>query len=121
MDFTIELINSPVDLDTLHKICERGFGNMVKGVVDVEKRIVALGSEMHVDEEQYLLELGSQQKDLWGINIRPALTFPESVEFDSMINLRPRQGNHTRSIEDADTRKLIIEIIQELIYPNHVR
>ena len=88
---------------------------MVKAVVDIQKGIMAIGAEMHVDEEAMLLELGSKQANLWGINIYHEMTFPDMVEFDSMINLRPSQKNMTRGVDDPEIRQQIISIVSELV------
>jgi len=93
------------------------FGNFVKAVVDVEKQIMALGGELHADEEALLLERGSRQHNLWGINLYPELQGEEFIEFDSLINLRPIQGNRTRGIDDAGIRQRIKEIVNSLILP----
>ena len=85
---------------------------MVKGVVDVEKGLLAIDAEMHADLEQYLLANGSDQFDLWGIN----LYFDgDLVEFDSMINIRPSQGNRSRDVEDAATRQKILAIVDKWV------
>ena len=76
---------------------------------------MSLGGELHSDEEAALLAQGSSQGDLWGINVYPDKPRPEWVEFDSMINVRPRFGNRSRSVEDPDTRNLILEIVDALI------
>ena len=91
------------------------FGNMVKGVVDLERETLALDAELHSDLEALLLETGSKQKDLWGINLYPDLQGEEFVEFDSMINVRPSQGNHSRGVEDAATRKRISDVVAKRI------
>jgi hypothetical protein len=93
------------------------FGNFVKAVVDVKKGIMAVGGELHADEEALLLEKGSQQRDLWGINLYLELQGDEFIEFDSLINLRPTQGNHTRGVNDAGIRQKIKEIVNSLILP----
>lgn len=113
------LIDTPIALEQLKIYAGQGFGNMIKAVIDVEKGIAAVGAELHADEEQFLLEQGSGQKNLWGINIRVAEAFPECVEFDSMINLRPGQGNLTRSVEDENARKQILNIVKTLFYANN--
>ena len=76
------------------------FGDMVKAVVDVEQGIMAIGGELHADEEAVLLDQGSRQADLWGINLYPDAAAVRALEFDSMINVRPAQGNRSRSVED---------------------
>lgn len=76
---------------------------------------MALGADLHADEERVLLEQGSLQEDLWGINIYPELAQDSWVEFDSMINLRPTQGNRSRGVDDPKIRARIIEIVSELV------
>ncbi len=66
------------------------FGDLVKAVVDVERNIMALGGELHADEEALLLDDGSLQPHLWGINLYPSEYGDAGwLEFDSMINVRP--------------------------------
>jgi hypothetical protein len=90
-------------------------GILVKGVVDIRRGYLALDAEMHSDLEKVLLEDGSQQMDLWGINLYPDQTGDGFIEFDSMINMRPSQGNRTRSVEDETTRLRIIEIVNQRV------
>jgi hypothetical protein len=92
-----------------------GFGDMVKAVVDVERGIMAVDGELHADEEALLMDGGSSQNDLWGINIYPDIDGPDRIEFDSMINIRPMQGNRTRGVEDPSMRERILEIIERLV------
>ncbi len=93
------------------------FGDMLKAVVDVRRRILVVGGELHSDEEAVLLEDGSRQEDLWGINLYPAETGEDWVEFDSMINVRPSQGNRSRGVEDERLRALIRQIVDERVVP----
>lgn len=97
----------------LSTMAESMYGNLVKAVVDLDKNILVVDAEMHADEEEYLLKNGSKQADLWGINLYPAkFGTDEFVEFDSMINIRPRQNNMSRNVEDADIRKQIIALVK---------
>ncbi|MBI3366744.1 hypothetical protein HY041_03905 [Candidatus Roizmanbacteria bacterium] len=93
----------------------RMFGGLIKAVIDVNKEIMVVDAEMHADEEQYLLENGSKQNDLWGINLYPDLTGDDFIEFDSMINVRPRLDNFSRSIKDEKLRERIIKIVNKLV------
>lgn len=111
----IRIINSKTALAELKKIAEERFGDMVKAVVDVEQKIMAIGGEMHADEEGVLLEQGSAQANLWGINLYPGLTGEDFVEFDSMINIRPRQGNRSRGVEDEEVRIKILAVVNLLV------
>lgn len=91
------------------------FGNLVKAVVDIEKEIMAIDAELHSDEEALLLENGSRQENLWGINLYPGLEGDDFIEFDSMINLRPSQGNKSRSVDNQEIRKKITAVVAKLL------
>jgi len=96
---------------------ERMYSPLVKAVVDVRRRLLVVDAEMHADEEAFLLEDGSAQSDLWGINLWPEEYGTEDfVEFDSMINLRPRDGNRSRSVDDARKQTLIREVVAEKVH-----
>lgn len=114
-DSGIVIISEPITSQRLEDMAAEGFGDMVKGVVDTNLRLLALGGGLHSDEEAALLERGSNQADLWGINIFPEKPRSQWIEFDSMINIRPRAGNRSRSVEDLVTRQLIFEIVDSLI------
>ena len=109
------LVDEPISIQELRAAGEELFGDMVKAVVDVQKKVMAIGSELHADEEAFLLERNSRQEDLWGINLYTDRVFPQMVEFDSMINIRPRQGNRSRGVEDAALQERIVEIVRELV------
>ncbi len=110
-----EFINRPVPFEHLKELAQASFGDLVKAVVDVQRRVMALGGELHSDEEALLLERGSEQRDLWGINVYPELPPEDRIEFDSMINIRPAQGNRSRGVDDSNTRDLILRIVGELV------
>jgi len=91
------------------------FGDMVKAVVDVSRGVMAVNSELHSDEEALLLEDGSRQADLWGINLYPNESGPQWIEFDSMINVRPSQNNRSRDVEDESIREEIRRVVSALV------
>jgi len=107
----MKIIREAITLDEIKTMAAATFGNMVKAAVDVDKDIIAIDAELHSDLEALLLENGSKQKSLWGINLYPELKGEEFVEFDSMINMRPSQGNKSRGVDDMETAKKIIVII----------
>lgn len=112
----MQLVSTPLPLSELRTIALTRFGDMVKAVVDVEKRVMVIDADMHADEEAELLGMGSDQKNLWGINLYPELFGTvDFLEFDSMINLRPSSGNMTRGVEDEALQERIREIIGALI------
>lgn len=112
----MQIITQPILIQLIEKMAKDRFGNFVKAVVDIEKEVMAVDAEMHADEEKILLEQGSAQTDLWGINLYPG-RFGQNyfVEFDSMINLRPSQKNLSRNIEDKQVKEKIINIVEKLI------
>ena len=91
------------------------FGDLVKAVVDIDRELVALDAELHSDLEALLLENGSKQKDLWGINFYPDIKGGDFIEFDSMINMRPSQGNMSRGVDNEEIRKKIIGVVNKWV------
>lgn len=111
----MKVVEKKISIRAIKEIAKRMFGILVKAVVDVEKEIMAINAELHADEEQYLLQLGSKQENLWGINLYLEKDGDEFIEFDSMINLKPSQGNFSRSIDDPKIQKKIIQIVNKLV------
>lgn len=106
---------TPITLDELRQLLGTRFNDMVKGVVDLRRKLLLLDADMHADEEAALLAEGSAQADLWGINLYPELPEEDWLEFDSMINLRPSFGNRSRGVDDAGTRDAIAALIRLLV------
>ncbi len=79
------------------------------------RELIAIDAEMRSDLEALLLENGSEQESLWGINFYPGIEDDDFIEFDSMINLRPRQGNRTRSVDSPEIRKKIIDVVNKWV------
>lgn len=109
------LLRKPISRDELREMAKAGFGNLVKAVVDIKQEIMVVDASLHADEEALLLESGSSQEDCWGINLYPDLTGEDFIEFDSMINLRPGQGNMTRSVDDARIREKIQRVVSSFV------
>lgn len=91
------------------------FGDLVKAVVDIDRGVLAVDAELHSDLEALLLQDGSQQKNLWGINLYPEIEGDGFIEFDSLINMRPSQGNRSRGVENRELCKKIIELVRTRI------
>lgn len=101
-----------------HTNCTSPMGHpLCKAVVDIANSTMVIGAPFHADEEEFLLDNGSEQTNLWGINLyADHFGTPEFIEFDSMINLRPQQGNRSRSVENHEIRTRIITIVSTLIH-----
>lgn len=104
-----------IKIEELRKMSKKMFGNLVKAVVDIKKELMAVDADLHADQEAHLLENGSLQKNLWGINIYPDISGDNMIEFDSMINLRPSQENRSRGVDNHETRLKIVTIVNKLI------
>jgi hypothetical protein len=111
----MQIITDTLALDGLRKMAADRFGDLVKAVVDIDRRLVAVDAELHADLEACLLQDGSHQKHLWGINLYPELAGDDWIEFDSMINVRPSQGNRSRGVESDAIRRAIVQIVNERI------
>ena len=88
------------------------YESMIKIVVDIRRKILAGGGEMHSDCETVLLETGSEQDDLWGANWYPE---DERIAFESLINIRPRLGNRGILIQDENLRKQVEEVTRRIL------
>lgn len=99
----------------LARLVQLFFGDMVKYVVDLERRVAAVGGELHADAEQLLLESGSRQADLWGANYYPGKGRDACVEYTALINIRPAQGNRGMLIQDPAVRNRLREVTFDLI------
>lgn len=109
------ILEAPLTRAELSELAENFYGDMIKGVVDVEQELLALDAELHSDLEGMLLDEGSLQEDLWGINLYPEMDDEDFLEFDSLINIRPRQGNRSRDVENEETREKIRAIVNKFI------
>jgi hypothetical protein len=112
----IKIIKNPIGIEELKRIASEEFGEVVKAVVDTKQEIMAVGGELHADEEVLLTEKeGSRREDAWGINIYPKKLESEWIEFDSMINLKPSFGNRSRDVENQKIKEKIRSIVKKLI------
>ena len=111
----MKIIDSAIKRDELIEMLPDYFGDMVKAVVDIERNKMGLNAELHADIEKEMLAQGSSQYDLWGINLYPDQDDEDFIEFDSLINIRPGQGNRSRGVQDPKIRERIVEVVNSLI------
>jgi hypothetical protein len=111
----IVIVDRPIDPGVLRQLVERHFEDMVKFVVDVERRVAAVGGELHADEEALLLDDGSRQEDLWGANYYPGRGETGCIEYTSLINIRPARANRSMVIENAALRERVRDLALGLI------
>jgi hypothetical protein len=111
----ILVLEERIEHTALKRLVQLYFGDMVKYVVDVRRRIAAVGGELHADAERILLEKGSRQEDLWGANYYPGTGPEKCIEYTALINIRPSQGNRSMDIADEHVRGTLREITFNLI------
>ncbi len=95
-------------LDEMLKI----WGVFIKIAVDIEREILAGGSERHYECEEELLKDGSKQKDLWGADWCP---YTREIVFESIINIRPSQNNRTMIVKSPIIQEKITTITERLL------
>ena len=112
----IKIVRDSVTRAELRRIASEQFGDFVKAVVDIEQGIMAIGGELHADIEVLLMqEAGSKREFTWGINLYPEKSGDDFIEFDSMINIKPAQGNRSRGIADIHVQEKIRIIVKKFV------
>jgi hypothetical protein len=100
----IKIVEDPISLEELRELAREFYVTMIKGVVDIEKEIVAFGGEYHMDANRILLEHGSNQSDIWGFNVELDRPRDSWIEYVSLINIRPLDGNRDMEVQDKTIR-----------------
>ena len=109
------VVSSRIAPQELVRLTGAFFEDMVKYVVDVKRGVAAVGGELQADAEELLLAEGSRQSDLWGANYYPGRGSDGCIEYTSLINIRPAQGNRSMLVEDEATRERLRELTFALI------
>lgn len=112
------IVQNKISVQELEQMAEKMFEKLVKAVIDVDQELMVVDASFHADQEFLLLENGSQQESLWGINLYPAKFGKEDfIVFDSMINQRPSWGNRTRGVDDPKIQQKIRAIVHKKVTP----
>ncbi|OGF58968.1 hypothetical protein A3B05_03160 [Candidatus Giovannonibacteria bacterium RIFCSPLOWO2_01_FULL_43_160] len=107
----MKIIDKKITEPELREIAKDFYGEMVKGVVDIEREIIVMGGEYHMDANVILMENGSKQQDVWGFNWYFDKTGDERIEYVSLINIRPAQSNRTMEVQNVSLRNKMKAII----------
>lgn len=108
----IKIIEKPITRAEVTELAKEFYGEMVKGVVDIKREILALGGEWHMDANMKLIELGSTQDVVWGFNFYPA---EDRIEYASLINIRPAQNNRKIEIQDDALKRKMEQVIRKFL------
>jgi|SRR3989344_8769904 len=111
----IIVVEKSISLEKVRELARDIYKDMVKGVVDIEREIIALGGEYHVDANELLLKNGSRQNNVWGFNVYLDRTGDDWIECTSLINIRPAQGNRSMLVQDSELVKRIYSIVEKRI------
>ena len=111
----IVVAREPISQETLSELASEWYISLVKGVADIERGVIALGGEWHMDANNRLIEDGSAQKNVWGFNVYPKEKGGTAIEYISLINIRPSQGNRSMEIESAETRAAVRRAVAKMI------
>ncbi len=109
----ILIVREPITRARAQELAEKWHGTMVKGVADCRRGIVALGGEWHMDANICLIKDGSSPEDVWGFNVYPGETGEQALEYISLINIRPAQGNYDMELQHPELRGTIRELVQK--------
>ena len=105
-----EIFRKPIPRSTTERLAQEEFEDMVKFVVDLDRKIICAGGGLHSNEEILLLEDGSIQEQLWDGNYYLNDASEKRFEYTSMINLRPKQGNMSQEIQSPDIRRQVRQL-----------
>jgi len=111
----ILIVREPVGIEALTPLAEAWHGTLVKGVADLGRGVIALGGEWHMDANTALIADGASQTNVWGFNVYPDERGDKAIEYISLINIRPRQGNKGMELIDATLRADIRSLVKTLI------
>lgn len=112
---TMKMVSGKISKTELRQLAQETYQEMIKAVVDVQRKVMAVGGELHADAEAVLLDDGSRQEDLWGVNLYPDKPEGDQIEYTALINIRPRQRNRSMEIQDAALRERIQGIVDQRI------
>ena len=88
------------------------YDDYIKTVIDIEKDILAVGGECHIDCEEKLLEIGSKQENLYGGGYRVS---SREVEYMALSNYKPNLERVTYEIADKDIREKLYKLTKEYL------
>ncbi len=98
----------PYSLEQIKQLKEQ-FDVYIKTVIDIDKKICSAGMDRHFEGEQILLEQGSQQSSVWGGGLDLETS---EIDFNSFINIRPRDNNTKNEIQDEQIKKIYKELVE---------
>jgi hypothetical protein len=106
------IIREKITKKELEDVFDKSYGIMTKVVVDIERNILSIGCEFHIDCNEELVNDGSAQKNLWGANLYRK---DYNIDFVSLTNIKPLEENRSMEIQNHAIKKKVEKIIKELL------
>lgn len=103
--------SNPFSPKQIEQLSEQ-FEVYIKTVIDIEKKMCSAGMDRHFEGEQILLAQGSKQNDIWGGGIDLET---KEIDFNSFINIRPRDNNTKNEIQD-ERIKVQYKVLTEFFF-----
>lgn len=104
------ITNKATDADI--KKAREEFGDYIKIVIDIKREMAAIGGKLHADAEKVLLKNGSKQEDIWGGGMKTAT---KEIDFQGVINIRPKQDNNSMEILNSEIRRKFLAIAIKML------
>ena len=100
--------NEPFTAEEI-EILKQQFDVYIKTVIDMDNKICSAGCNRHFESEKILLNMGSNQSNLWGGGIDLET---KTIDSNSFINIRPRQQNTSNEIQNEKIRNKFTDLMK---------
>jgi len=100
--------NTPFNLKEIKQLREQ-FDQYIKTVIDLENKVCSAGMDRHFEGEKILLKQGSKQSQIWGGGIDYVT---KEIDFNSFINIRPRDNNTKNDIQSEEIKRQYRELTE---------
>lgn len=88
------------------------YNDYIKTVIDVERNIMAIGGEFHIDCEEVLIQQGSKLENLYGGGYRVST---KEVEYMAMSNFKPALNKTTYEVTDPTIRQRVYNLTKNYL------
>lgn len=99
---------TPVEFEQAIEI----YSDYIKTVIDIERNILAVGGEYHIDCEEVLIKSGSKLENLFGGGYRVST---KEIEYMAMSNYKPAMGKVTYEIMDQTVRTKLRKLTEDYL------
>ena len=107
----IVLLDRKITPEEFEKAREE-YSDYIKTVIDVEREVMTVGGEFHIDGEQVLIKHGSKQSNLYGGGYRISTG---EIEYMALSNYKPALGKITYEISDETVRNKMRELTEKYL------